>query len=201
MRLSIPLLLLTAACGSDRGSRADSAKADTLPPAASRPPSADGRECRIAPVTGGGIGDVMIGMSEADLRARCTVTSDTTVPGPEGQTSRRLGVAMGGETVDVEIADGKVWRIPVTLEALRTADSLGVGTPLARLLDLPGVTAAMGEGTYVMAPSHCGISFQLRNPRGPLPPAQSVDDLRRLPAGVVVERMLVVGCNRTARDP
>jgi hypothetical protein len=100
-------------------------------------------------------------------------------------------VAMGGETVDVEVNDDRVWRIPVTDADLRTADSLGVGTPLAKLLELPGLTPAMGEGTYAMSPAHCGISFQLRGAGV----ARTADDLRKLPASVQVERMLVVGCD------
>lgn len=163
---------------------------DTLPPAAERPPAPDGRECAMAPVTGRGIGDVSIGMSIEALRSRCTITGDTTVQGPEGQPSRILRVAMGGETVDVEVDDDRVWRIPITDADLRTADSLGVGTPLARLLELPGLTPAMGEGTYVLSPAHCGISFQLRGAGV----VRTVEELRRLPTSVVVERILVTGC-------
>ena len=198
--VAIAAILSASACtggsdadGADARTTADAAR-DTMPAAAARPPAPDGRECRIAPVTGAGIGDVTIGMTEAELRRRCTVTRDTTVAGPEGAPARLLGVAMGGETVDVEMNDGKVWRIPITDPDLRTADSLGVGTPLARLLALPGVRPAMGEGTYVLSPAHCGISFQLRGPGGTTPPAQSEAQLRAMPAATVVGRMLVVGC-------
>lgn len=145
----------------------------------------------MAPVTGRGIGDVSIGMTVDALRARCTITGDTTVQGAEGQPSRILRVAMGGETVDVEIADDRVWRIPVTDPDLQTADSLGVGTPLSRLLQLPGLTPAMGEGTYAMSPAHCGLSFQLRGAGV----VRSVEDLRKLPSSVNVERVLVTGCD------
>ena len=111
--------------------------------------------------------------------------------GPEGQPSRILRVAMGGETVDVEVADDRVWRIPVTDPDMRTADSLGVGTPVAKLLELPGAAPAMGEGTYVMSPAHCGLSFQLRGAGV----VRTVEELRALPASVQVERMLVTGCD------
>lgn len=195
----LPALLLAAGCRAGGGADGDTTSAgdplpgsagDTLPPAAERPPAPDGRECAMAPVTGRGIGDVSIGMSIDELRSRCTVTGDTTVQGAEGQPSRILRVAMGGETVDVEVKDERVWRIPVTDRELRTADSLGVGTPLAKLLELPDVTPAMGEGTYVLSPAHCGLSFQLRGAGV----ARTAEELRKLPRSLEVERMLVTGC-------
>lgn len=176
------LLLLTtaaalAACASD--------------PAPASDAPADSTATRI---TGDGVGPLRIGARVSDVRARAAVVRDTTVPGAEGQPSRRIAVVLGPDTIEAEVVDDRVWRVPVTSPRLQTADGLGVGTPLARLLELPGARPAMGEGLYVLVPSHCGLSFQLANPGGSLPPATTSEELRRLPAATVVSRILVTGC-------
>ena len=200
--LAMAALTFAAACASNDPQAGDTTAAgdstgspeDTMPPAAARPPAPHGRECAMRPVTGEGLGDVTIGMTEAEVRARCTVTLDTMITGAEGMPQRILSVAMGGETMDLEMKEGRVWRIPITDARFRTADGFGVGTPLAELLALPGAKPAMGEGTFIMTTKHCGLSFRLRNPRGTMPAARNDAEMRRLPGSAVVERMLIVGC-------
>lgn len=153
-----------------------------------------GGGCTATNLTGEGVGPVRIGATVDAVRARCTIVAEGTRPGPEGSTSRFVTVAMNADSVDAEIVDGRVWRVPVTSSRLRTEDGLGVGTPLARLLELRDVRPAMGEGLYVLSPAHCGVSFQLASPDGSLPPATTVAELRRLPSSTVVSRVLLTGC-------
>ena len=199
--------VLLAGCASDRASSGDSAEdrgvvpietAGAAPEASAGRPSdtAAVRACAATVITGDSVGPLRIGATVEDVGARCTVVRDTTRPGAEGMPARMIAVVLGADTVEAEIVDGRVWRVPVTTSGLRTADGLGVGTPLSRLLELRDVRPAMGEGTYVLAPSHCGLSFQLANPGGSLPPATTVEQLRRLPGSTVVSRVLVTGCSR-----
>ena len=153
-----------------------------------------GGGCSATNLTGDGVGPVRIGATVDALRSQCAIVAEGTRPGPEGSTSRFVTVAMNADSVDAEIVDGRVWRVPVTSSRLRTQDGLGVGTPLARLLEIRDVRPAMGEGLYVLSPAHCGVSFQLANPGGSLPPATTVAELRRLPASTVVDRVLLTGC-------
>jgi len=106
-------------------------------------------------------------------------------------------VEVAGEPVEAEIVADKVWRLSVTSPRFRTTDSLGVGTPLSRLLELRQPRGMMGEGAlYFASPAHCGLSFRLSESR-PLPPSGqnwNAAALRRLPASTRVTEVLAVGC-------
>jgi hypothetical protein len=72
---------------------------------------------------------------------------------------------------------------------IRTADSVGVGTP-GRALRRPGARVLAGEGAmFVTLPTHCGLSFRLRGVRfGRLSsPAQ-------IPDTAGVDEVLAIGC-------
>lgn len=143
-----------------------------------------------------GIGGVRIGMPADSVTARCDVVRDTIELRSEGQRERILVVSLAGDTVNAEIDSSRVWRIEVLRPGPRTADSLGVGSPLSRLLSLPSVRGLTGEGNlFVVSPAHCGLSFELSEPRSPggdWPAAR----LRTLPASTEVTRVLVYGCRR-----
>ena len=112
--------------------------------------------------------------------------------------ARKLRVALSRDTVEAEIVDGRIWRIAVHSPRLRTADSLGVGTTLARLLQLRNPRGMTGEGRfYVASPAHCGMSFRLAN-AGPGAQRGDLDSagLARLPKSAVVSEVLVFGCRR-----
>lgn len=147
-------------------------------------------------MSGRGTGDLRIGMTTASVRAACRVTRDTTRLASEGQTARMISVALGGENVEAEIVNDKVWRIEVTSPRFKTADSLGVGTPLARLLALSNPRGLTGEGQlFVASPDHCGLSFRLSN-NGSSARSQNWDKaaLSRLPPATVVDKILIIGC-------
>jgi hypothetical protein len=143
-----------------------------------------------------GIGALRLGASVEVVKRTCRVLRDTTVTGPEGMPARKLAVEIAGETVEAEIVDNKVWRISVKSPRFRTADSLGVGTPLSHLLQLEGARGMMGEGALYFATSaHCGMSFRLSENR-PLDPSGDWNKsaLARLPASTKVTEVLIFGC-------
>lgn len=153
-----------------------------------------------------GIGKLRIGAPFDSIVGSCPVMRDTTMIGAEGMPSRRIyllfladsvGTKVVADTVGAEVVNDRVWRISVTSPRIRTADSLGVGTPLSRLLQLKNPRGMSGEGKFFVAsPDHCGMSFRLANAgpgaqRGDLNPA----GLARLPKSAVVSEILVFGCH------
>lgn len=154
----------------------------------------------IAPddeLTDSGIGDLQIGMPADDLVERCNVAADTTVMDVEGHPQRVALVAAGADTVSAEIVDGAVWRITVETPTWRTADSLGVGSPISVLLELPEAQGVTGEGNLVIvSPQLCGISFQVDAGDVQPPPGGAWDDeaLTRIPDSAAVELIRITGC-------
>ena len=162
-----------------------------------RPASADGvttvtpadSACAPAPLADSAAGPVRLGMTVEQLRARCAGTRDTTVLADEGMRERMLLVPVGRDTLAASIVDDRVWRVAVTTPGIRTRDSLGVGTRLSRLLEMPGARGIAGEGrSFVIADVPCGLSFQLD--------ARATGDaeIRGLPGETRVKRVLVTGC-------
>jgi len=166
----------------------------------SRPaPRNSGRQtfaCGEEIVSDEGIGALRIGATVNSVRQKCDVVRDTTVMGAEGMPARKLTVAFSRDTVEAEIVDDRVWRIGVRSPRLRTADSPGVGTKKARLLQLRSPRLMTGEGQlFVASPAHCGMSFRLANV-GPDALRGNLDriGLARLPESTVVSEVLIFGC-------
>ena len=155
--------------------------------------------CGVAPetlLTDEGIGDLRPGRSVQEVKRLCDVLSDGAEPGSEGQTERVISVRTGTETVAATVVDDKVFRIDLRTPRFRTADSLGVDTPLHRIAKMRGAQFAPGEdGVYGFVADHCGLSFRfslpLRPPRGGQWTASSID---RDHGDAVVDRVLVVRC-------
>jgi hypothetical protein len=169
-----------------------------LSPASPVSPGIARNGCGDRTIRGDGVGNLRIGESADSVKARCTVMRDTTQLGLEGMQERRMLVGFGKDTLDAEIVDGKVWRLDVRSSAFQTPDSVGVGTPLRRLLG-QNARGLVGEGVLaVVSPDRCGLSFILS---GGIPGARvrSWDNeaLARLPASTSVKRILVLGCRAT----
>jgi len=146
-----------------------------------------------------GIGELRIGATVSSVRRKCNVVRDTTVIAAEGMPARKLVVAFSRDMVEAEIVNGRVWRIAVLSPRLRTADSLGVGTTIARLLQLKNPRGMTGEGKFFVAsPEHCGMSFRLAN-AGPGARRGDLDraGLARLSVSTVVSEVLIFGCHLT----
>jgi hypothetical protein len=155
--------------------------------------------CGPGVITEQSVGYVTIGRSVDSVKKQCRVIRDTSELDAEAMPSRILTVAFGPDSVRAEIDSGLVWRIELTTPGIRTADSLGVGTPLKRLLALRNPKGAFGEGLFLLSPEHCGLSFQLSDDGGDAP-AQDWDRamLARLPTSTFVKRVLIVGCHANA---
>lgn len=154
-------------------------------------------QCGATIMSGRGIGALRIGLAIDSVRASCSVLSDTTRLASEGQLARFIVVAFERDTLEAEIVNGRVWRIEVLSPRFRTADSLGVGTPLSRLLALRNPRGLTGEGQLFVASSEqCGLSFRLSD-NGSSARSQDWDRaaLSRLPARTVVDKVLIVGCD------
>lgn len=142
-----------------------------------------------------GIGILRIGASVDAIRAGCAVLSETS--GANG-TPILARVDLGRDTADVEFAAGTLRRITLHHQAYRTADSLGVGTHVSRLIkfrDAVGVTER--NRLYAETPAYCGLRFMLSEP-APAPPAAQTGRaaLRRLSGETRVRELEIVGCIR-----
>ena len=151
--------------------------------------------CGEPVITETGVGKVKIGMTANALRASCQIVLDTLRPGGEGEIQHVLRVAFPPDYLDAEIVNDSVWRLDILTPGIRTADSLGVGTALHRLLQMSRPRGASGEGRmFVMSPDHCGRSFEISYfgpmPRGGWTPA----NLARLPDSTHVVAVLVSKC-------
>ena len=144
-----------------------------------------------------GVGAIRLGQRVAEVKQVCRVESDTLRHKGEGGPGRVLRGLMGTETVDAWIEADTVWRIDVTGASFRTADSLGVGTPLVTLLQDSAVRGAAGEGwLFVGPPSACGIQFMfLLSTRSPARSPFGVAVLRTLPP-MRVHEVWVMPCSR-----
>jgi hypothetical protein len=126
------------------------------------------------------------------------VVRDTTALRGEGESARVIEVVVGGDTVEAEVVEGRIWRIGIVSPVFRTSDSLGVGTRLPVLLAQQGLRPLSGEGrVFVTMESHCGLSFQLSiADTGRAAGRWTVEELRRLPDVIDVTRVLIIGCTK-----
>ena len=166
------------------------------PPIAAPAPSVATSTCADSTLTDEGIGHLRIASTVEAVSLNCNIVRDTTAIGAEGMPARKLLVALSRDTVEAEVVSGRVWRIAVASPRLRTADSLGVGTTKARLLQLTKPRLMTGEGRlFVASPQHCGMSFKLTNVgRAALRGNLDRVGLARLPDTAVVSEVLIFGC-------
>lgn len=159
--------------------------------------------CGEAILSDEGIGKLKIGAPVDSISPHCVVLRDTTASGAEGMPARKLAVFLPPDTVEAEVVDNRIWRLSIVSPLYRTTDSLGVGTPLSRLLRLKNPRGMTGEGKFFVAsPEHCGMSFRLAN-AGPGGQHGDLDQagLARLPRSAVVSEILIFGCHLSSGTP
>lgn len=187
LRSAITLgLALTLGCageGAVPGDEADGAR------------QARGGPCMTPPdtsITGAAVGGLRIHDPVDRVRRECDVVGDTTLM-LEGMAQPALLVDLAGDTVVAEIVEDRVWRITVGAPGLATTGSLRVGAPARRVAEREDAAIGAGEGRYfVMAPSLCGLSFEIGGP-APRPGGWTVAELRSAPDDVRISRILVTG--------
>jgi hypothetical protein len=152
--------------------------------------------CDQYQLTDNGAGAVQIGDPRESIRTRCVVLSDSTAQEGEGGPRGKVTVGVNGSPLEVEITDDHVYRLAVADTLFRTMDGLGPGTPVTRLLDLPG--AVVLEGVHdlsIVVNAHCGLYFRISKPA--TPPENGgrwTDVVRAMPPSTPVERVVVHGC-------
>lgn len=196
-RIALVAAVLSIACtASERSPAADSDTASHVAADKSTTPTEiQQRECRDQMIRAERVGEIAIG-DPLDSLKKCRVVRDTVVPGGEGTTARKIFIALANDTIAAEIVDSRVWRIEVTSPGVRTPDSLGVGTPLRRLLEMSSPRGASGEGRmFVLSPDHCGQSFEISH-FGPMPRGGwTRAALANLPETTHVISVLVTSCH------
>lgn len=152
--------------------------------------------------TDNSVGPVRVGDPRASVRERCVVVSDSASAEGEGGGRGKIMVGVNSSPLEVEIADDRVYRLTVTDTLFRTMDGLGPGTPVTQLLDLPG--AMVLEGVHdlsIVVNAHCGLYFRISKPATmPENGGRWTDAVRAMPAGTVVERVVVHGCRSPAES-
>ncbi|HKC80595.1 MAG TPA: hypothetical protein VKB91_05330 [Gemmatimonadaceae bacterium] len=197
----VVLLLALLGCEAKREAPPAAQPDPPAPPTAAPAPSIAASTCGDdETLTDEGIGHLRIASTVEAVGLNCTIVRDTTAIGAEGMPARKLLVALSQDTVEAEVVSGRVWRIAVASSRLRTADSLGVGTTKARLLQLTKPRLMTGEGRlFVASPEHCGMSFRLAKVgRDALRGNRDRVGLARLPDTAVVSEVLIFGCRLPA---
>ena len=127
----------------------------------------------------------------ADVRADCTILTDTITPDAEGMPERRITVDLRRDTVEAVVVNDRVRRIHVNGAEFRTAEGLGVGSTVAELRQDRAARVMAGEGSiFIALADHCGLSFRLSGvPFGRERPVE------QLPADGRVVEVLAFGCD------
>ena len=151
-------------------------------------------------ISGNAVGKLHIGMPATAAAKIGNVTSDRLEPDSEGGQARVIRVLVAGKEVAAEVHEGRVWRIQVAQPGLRTSSGLGVGTTLAKLLELKHVEVHVaGSSLYLVSAHICGVSFRLSHELQTdkdFMTKWSSSALAKLPATVTVESILITGCTK-----
>ena len=177
------------------------APAPVVTPVAAAPSDDIRPTCDQYQFSDNGVGPVRVGDPRDMVRSRCLVLSDSTAQDGEGGMRGTVVVGVNGSPLEVEVADGRVYRLTVVDTLFRTMDGLGPGTPVTRLLDLPG--ALVLEGVHdlsIVVSAHCGLYFRIPKPAAIPENGRWNDIVRAMPAGTSVERVVVHGCRSPAES-
>lgn len=155
--------------------------------------------CRpgVGTVRDSGVAGLRLGMTVQAVRSACRVVRDTVQNNDDYvEDERVLVVVSGSDTIVAAVKDDLVARLDILTPGFRTADSLGVGSTLRRLLRLPRLQASVGEASiFAHAPAHCGVSFVLSRGEGNTEDTPiNAERLRHWSQDIHVVKMWVEGC-------
>ena len=180
---------------------ATSAPVDSIPAAqpvvaeqvAAAPVEAVRYACDQFTIRENGVGAMEVGETQDAFRTRCIIMSDSI---SEGSASGTVVVGVSGAPVEVQVTDGRVYRLTVSNPGFRTVDGLGPGVSVVRLLDWPGAVVLEGEHDLsVVVSAHCGLYFRIAKPAvTPQSLSRWADIVRAMPPDTPVERVVVHGC-------
>jgi len=204
-RLLLLPVLATIACGkSGDSANAGDTAVDSAAAMAESPREVRDTTALTCGVTGTpaledtGIGELKQGRSIDEIPALCEVLSDSEQQGQEGMMERVVVVQIAGETVRAVVDRGRISRIEVNTPRFRTADSLGVDTPLSRIAAMRGAQFAPGhDGVFGFSPEHCGLSFRFSVPwRPPAGGQWTAQAITARHGTAAVNRVIVIPCRR-----
>jgi hypothetical protein len=151
-------------------------------------------------LTDSGIGALRIHQPIAAVMARCEVIADFVTDGNhEEGVNRVLRVAIGRDTVSAIVEAEAIASIELDTPGIRTRDSLGVGAPAGRVIELQDVTGSHFEGMYyARSPRHCGLVFGFRSLGGAQADSEGevlgAPALRMAAGAAVIELVRVRAC-------
>ncbi|NUO64717.1 MAG: hypothetical protein HOQ11_01295 [Gemmatimonadaceae bacterium] len=157
-------------------------------------------------VSDSAIGPIRIGAPADSVLHVCPGTRDSTVDYRNmetADTARMLFVPVGARDtvrVTIEPYEQRVGAIAVRSGPFRTADSLGIGTPITRWRGIAGVRVLYGDHSddgAMVVPHHCGLIFAISG--GDVPPADRTADAKTLvgwPDTVRITEIIVGPCSR-----
>lgn len=209
LRSLLLILLAVSACRrADESPIGEDPAGDTASDSivAATPPSPDSTAAKTCGVTTtgpirleeDGIGELKQGRAVSEVGRLCEVISDSEQRGVEGMMERVLVVRIAGETVRSVVTDERIFRIEINSPRFRTADSLGVDTPLSRIAAMRGAQFAPGEdGVYGFSSDHCGLSFRFSVPwRPPAGGQWTAQQIVAEHGDAAVNRVIVIPCRR-----
>lgn len=149
-------------------------------------------------LTDDGIGELRIGTSAAEIKRLCEVVSDGDQQGFEGTMERVIALRIAGEIVPATIVKDKVWRVAIATPRIKTADTVGVDTPLSRIASMRGAQFYPGEdGVYAFVADHCALSFRFSLPLRPPKGGQwTAAAIAKEHGDAVVDRVLLTECRK-----
>ena len=159
------------------------------------------REARLCrgklTLTGEGVGVVRVGQTVEAVRRTCHIPKPKLKKGETPPPESPIDFMIGTTPVQIETAQGRVWRVIIEGGSLRTADKIGVGEALSGLLASGQARASEREGViYAASAAHCGMSFVLSYEprRGEDRDNWTTEGLARLPPDTRISRILITGC-------
>ncbi len=168
------------------------------PAKAAKALAAEARRCSgKLTLTGEGVGVVRVGQPVETVRKVCHIARHKLKKGETPPPDNLLDLKIGPTPLQVEIAQGRVWRVTIDEGPLRTTDKLGVGSSLASLLASGPARAGETEGViYASTATQCGMSFALSYApkQGEDRDSWTAEGLAKLPPDTKVARILMSGC-------
>ena len=148
--------------------------------------------------TNEGVGPIRIYASLDSIRQLCPIVRDTTVQPQPGLAAEHLvSVLMGTDTAVVSVRRNRVVQVFLTSPHFATADSIGVGTTLGRLLRFAQVKGYGVRGDLLIdVPAKCGLTFGITGRYPDLPDGlKDTTTLSRVPVSATVNRIRIDGCD------
>lgn len=159
-------------------------------------PHQEHRQTQSALIASEQVSALRIGATISQVLSAGVALRDTATRTPDGgDLERAITLAMGPDTVVAFVASGVTTIIEVRTGGLRTAEGIGVGTPVSKFLETAGPRAEVLDGSiWVELPHLCGVYFVVAGGGGETGEVLDPGQLRVL-SDRLVERVVVSRCS------